>query len=81
MILNKEQIKLVTQLLGNRISELERTIGLDESLEIKRKNHKYLIKELELANSMLDEIVDKKAHLKPKLDFFEWIRLNNNKIK
>lgn len=63
MILNKEQIKLVTQLLGNRIAELQRQTGLDEAFEIKRKHHKYLVKELELAESMLDEIIDKKSHL------------------
>lgn len=77
MILNKEQIKLVTQLLGNRIAELKRQTGLDEVFEIKRKHHKYLVAELELAESMLDEIIDKKSHFKKGLDFQEWIRVNN----
>lgn len=63
MILNKEQTKLVTQLLGIRIAELRRQLGLDDAFEIKRKHHKYLVKELELAESMLDEIIDKKSDL------------------
>ena len=77
MILNKKQIRLVTQLLGNRVDELQKIIGLDESVGVRRKHNKYLVKELELAESMLDEIIDKKSHLKKGLDFEEWIRLNN----
>lgn len=77
MILNNKQIRLVTQLLGVRVAELQRQIGLDEAFEIKRKHHKYLVKELELAESMLDEIIDKKSNFKKGLDFQEWIRVNN----
>lgn len=63
MILNNKQIRLVTQLLGVRVAELQRQIGLDEAFVIKRKHHKYLVEELKLAESMLDEIIDKKSHL------------------
>ena len=66
MILNKKEIKLVTQLLGNRIAELQRQVGLYDAFEIKRNHHKYLVLELELAESMLDKIINPKLYNKSK---------------
>ena len=58
MILNKEQIKLVTQLLGNRIVELQKITLRDEEYNIRPKYNNHLKKELVLAENMLDEIID-----------------------
>lgn len=57
MIFNKEEIKLITQLLGNRIAELKKIIAKDEEYDIRPKYRKYLIKELDLAENILNEIV------------------------
>lgn len=52
MIFNKEEIKLITQLLGNRIAELKKIIAKDEEYDIRPKYRKYLIKELDLAENI-----------------------------
>lgn len=73
MNLKKEQLKLIAQLLGNRIVELQKKIGLDNEFGIKPKNHKYLVKELEVAENFLDEIIDKKSRINKSKTAVDWL--------